>query len=285
MKHSNKFIVAAMSTALAFATAGPQTGSTDRQYEIAKNSAKLTVTVKLDRDVYFPGEDAQITVRVVNPTPGILEVRAPFEVRTGGLNLMERNGRRRPDLPPSEWIFRSSHPVGMHSHDIVVIGEKVPDPPTIWLPPNQPMERTFWIFDACEQKIAFVGVCRLLEEEGEYKVTYWNAAAQFRIAWPKLEDWAEVVFQRPIEIPDTDGNRKPTGKMLVSKRRVRAVVLGYQSNHILAVSVVVLSGDPRIRFDPKWSIYWIRKRVFWCAQKTCDEFEGHHRSPSYGRCC
>jgi len=58
------------------------------------------------------------------------------------------------------------------------------------------------------------------------------------------------VFEKPLEIPDTDGNRKPTGKMLVSKRRVRAVVLGYQGNHILAVSVGVLSGDPRIRFDP-----------------------------------
>src|SRR5258708_6519212 len=124
MNHSNKFIVAAMAAALVCATAGPQTGSSDRQSEIAKNSAKLAVTVKLDRDVYFPGEDAQITVRVVNPTPEILEVPTPFDVRTGGLNLMERNGRRRPELPPSEWVFSWAHPVGMHSHQIVVEGEK-----------------------------------------------------------------------------------------------------------------------------------------------------------------
>ena len=250
MKHSNKLIVAAMSAALTCATAGPQTGTSDRQYGIAKNSAKLTVTLKLDRDVYFPGEDAQITVRVANPGPEILEVRAPFDVRTGGLNLLERNHRGLHGLPPSEWIFISSHPVGMHSHDIEIVGEKVPDPPTIWLAANQPMERTFWISDACGQKIAFVGVCRLPEDEGEYRVTYWNAAAQFHIVGPKLEQWAEVVFQKPLEIPDKDGNRKPTGKTLVYDRFVRAVVLGYQSNHILAVSVVVHTGDRRIRFDP-----------------------------------
>ena len=139
----------------------------------------------------------------------------------------------------------------MHFQDIVVVGEKVPEPPTIWLPSNQPIERTFWASDTgCGRKIPFAGVCRLPEDEGEYRVAYWNAAAQFRIAWPKLEQWAEVVLQKPLEIADTDGNRKPTGKMLVSKRRVRAVVLGYEGNHILAVSLGIVSGDPRIDFDP-----------------------------------
>ena len=91
------------------------------------------------------------------------------------------------------------------------------------------------------------------EREGEYRLEYTYVSlvsAQFRIVWPQLEQWTEVVLQKPLEIPDTDGNRKPTGKTLVYKRRVRAVVLGYQSNHILAVSVGVLSGDPRIDFDP-----------------------------------
>ncbi len=226
-----------MSAALASATAGPQTGSSDRQYEIAKNSAKLTVTVKLDRDVYFPGEDAQITVRVVNPTPETLEVHAPFDVRTGGLNLMERNGRRRPELPPSEWVFSWAHPVGMYSHQIVVEGEKAPEPPTIWLSPNQPMERMFWASDTgCGQNIPFAGVCTLPGEEGKYRVTYWNAVAQFRIAHPTLERYAGVVLLKPYEHQESDPHMKPTGKVIRIPRRVWAAVLGYQGQHILVIN-------------------------------------------------
>jgi hypothetical protein len=150
---------------------------------------------------------------------------------------MERNGRRLPELPPSEWVFSSAHPVGADSHRIGISGEKVPDPPTIWLSPNQPMERTFWVSDTgCGQNISFVGVCRLPGDEGEYRVAYWNGAAQFRIVYPTLEGYARAVLLKRHEHPETDPHGKPTGKVIPIPRRVWVAVLGYQGQHILVIN-------------------------------------------------
>src|SRR5258708_3681494 len=58
--------------------------------EIRRNTHRLRVSVKVDRDIYFPGEEATINVSVENPTSQMLEVIEPFRSDTGSLELMAR---------------------------------------------------------------------------------------------------------------------------------------------------------------------------------------------------
>ena len=85
----NCLIVAAVAACLPEPSARSQSPQFGRQaaarqkkrQELAANRNKLDVTLKLDREVYFTGEDAEITIRIVNPTSEILEVPGPFDVR------------------------------------------------------------------------------------------------------------------------------------------------------------------------------------------------------------
>ncbi len=52
----------------------PQAG-----HPMADNTAKIAVSIKMDRDVYFPGELYQATIEVTNPTSAPLLVEAPFQ--------------------------------------------------------------------------------------------------------------------------------------------------------------------------------------------------------------
>jgi hypothetical protein len=221
--------------------------------ELAANRSKLDVMLRLDREVYFTGEDAEITIRVVNPRPEILEVPAPFEVLTGGVNLMERNGKRYPLLDSSQWVPNSAHPIG-GSGPVVVAGYVPPLPPTIWLPPYQPIEKTFRLSEGgCSSETPFIGVCGLPKEEGEYRLVYdyhYKAFAQFRIVYPKLEQWTETILAKPYEHRETGPDAKLTGRVTLRPRRVRAAVLEYEGQHIVVVSGWHAPSDERVVLEP-----------------------------------
>lgn len=54
-----------------------------------RNTAKLTVSVQLDRTVYLPGELAEVTISVTNNTGAALEAFTPFMLSTGSIEVSE----------------------------------------------------------------------------------------------------------------------------------------------------------------------------------------------------
>ncbi|MCC6368293.1 MAG: hypothetical protein IT165_32605 [Bryobacterales bacterium] len=47
------------------------------------------MSLKLDRDVYFPGEEPIVSVLFRNPTSQVLQVPEPVQGGAGGINLLE----------------------------------------------------------------------------------------------------------------------------------------------------------------------------------------------------
>lgn len=62
----------------------------DREFVLGQNTRKLSVTLKLDRDEYLPGEVAQLTITIRNPTAENLEVFEPFIPGTGSIWLEQK---------------------------------------------------------------------------------------------------------------------------------------------------------------------------------------------------
>jgi hypothetical protein len=60
-------------------------------HPLAENTAKMVITIKMDRDVYFQGEFYQATIEALNPTSTPLLVEAPFG-RAGCLVLLRKEG-------------------------------------------------------------------------------------------------------------------------------------------------------------------------------------------------
>src|SRR4051812_40868879 len=62
-----------------------------RAKPLVLNEAKLRVSLKMDRPVYFIRELAEVTITVTNPTADMLEIRAPFDSRGPFLELRGKN--------------------------------------------------------------------------------------------------------------------------------------------------------------------------------------------------
>lgn len=217
--------------------------------EILKNTGKLQVSMKLDRDVYFPGEEPGITITVQNPTTQVLEVLSPFQ--TGEINILVRDPSRLKSAG-TEWRHLNPHPVGLEAPSL--------DAPSRWMNPGEKIQSDYsGSAEGCmDKKLGAAAYgrwfnCRFPISEGEYQIQYTypqGAVANFSIVWPKLEQWAEVVLQKPSLVKEVDINLKPTGRTTIHKRRVRVAVLGYLGSHILIVSATEFSGDPYVDFHP-----------------------------------
>lgn len=210
----------------------PQRKPSDRVLQFTKNAEKLKVTVGLDRAVYFPGEQTIVTVLYQNPTSQILEVPEPIQGGSGGFNVLE------PETNPSlrqlgtAWRQKSAHPSE---------GNVLPDDARSRLVnPGDTLRIEYSSAEGClGKKVGWN--CTLPESQGEYQIEYTyslpSAKAQFRIVWPKLEQWAQARL-KPVERPQAllpNGIR--TGKINIYQRYVRTMVLGYQNEHVLAVSL------------------------------------------------
>src|SRR5689334_21351118 len=72
----------------------------DAQLEMARQMTKLQVTLELDRKIYFPGEDATLTITVANPTTGALQALNPFGFRI----WVDRYDPTRQNQYQTEWL-------------------------------------------------------------------------------------------------------------------------------------------------------------------------------------
>lgn len=211
-------------------SAGDQAASS-RRWQLGLNQKKLDISLTLDRDVYFPGEDAQVTIRIQNPTSQALEIPEPFNTLTGCVGIK----RPRPGSNQSEWVYAWSNCGG----GSVGIGD-LPVPPTVWISPNQPIQRTFWLSDlgCVKPGTSFVGACHLNEAEGAYRVVYdydIRAFAVYRIVWPDFEIAARVKLEKPGQMQDV-ANANQRAKTLTFLRYSRLAAVGSQGTHYIIAS-------------------------------------------------
>ena len=101
----------------------------ERTAVLNRNTGLLRMAVAMDRTEYFPGESAQISVSIVNPTTGPLEVYEPFHPGTGFIEIRIKKG----DGPNVDWLPISADE-GAGRGD---------NQPTRFIAAGQTLERTF----------------------------------------------------------------------------------------------------------------------------------------------
>jgi len=72
---------------------------------LLNNRLKAVTTLRLDRDAYFPGEIATLTITVTNPTNEPLEIPAPFEPTSSGIDLMGKDTPQARELGVEYWYL------------------------------------------------------------------------------------------------------------------------------------------------------------------------------------
>jgi hypothetical protein len=102
--------------------------------------SKLVAAVKLDRDIYFPGELGEITIAIQNPTSKSLKIWKPFVNETGMVAFLEKGGV----LARAYGMEYGSVSPGP---DVVDVGTKPRPLPTEKLKPGEQMVRTFHFYD------------------------------------------------------------------------------------------------------------------------------------------
>lgn len=70
--------------------------------EVVRNCSRLAGSIELDRAVYFPDEEALLTISVRNPTSVALRVATPFLASSGSLGLLEQSS-------DGKWLSMDPH--------------------------------------------------------------------------------------------------------------------------------------------------------------------------------
>ncbi|MCC6390694.1 MAG: hypothetical protein IT167_08830 [Bryobacterales bacterium] len=178
----------------------PYRPTPERILQLARDARKLQVSLQLDRDVYFPGEEPIVSVLFHNPTSQVLQIPEPLQGGAGGINLLEaEHDPVTVKRLGSPWRYMRAHPFDWNN---------LPDDARSRLvQPGETFQIDVSTTDGCLGKSGrWQGWdCTFPESEGEYQIeyTYSSAAkAQFRIVWPRVERWAEARFDKPFQIPD-----------------------------------------------------------------------------------
>ena len=163
----------------------------DRLIQLKRNTLELSVQLKLDRKEYLAGEDATLTITVVNPTSKALEVLEPFNIKTGGINLQVKDPSKVAEFG-TEW-WGHSHPFSGPSLDA----------PSVILQPGTTLERKFRLSD--DHFGLKLPILRGMPgKPGEYRLvySYGGNLIEFQVIVPRLESWTKVQLQQPALLND-----------------------------------------------------------------------------------
>jgi hypothetical protein len=200
-----------------------------------ENAKKTSVTIALDRTVYFPGERYRMTLRVTNPTASVLHVPDPFDIRGASTDVWYRSERAKA-LYGSEWTPYSLHPNAQYRpmHH---------DPPSVAIPAGRYVERTF------ETNDKLLGDVEPVIPQGKAPITASHyrlvfnypktAQFEFQVVSPLLEAIAKV----PLSGFLTAVQISPPGTTLTGrfakkevKRRTFVAALGGDGSHWIVAS-------------------------------------------------
>ena len=243
-------ILGAASHAIAQVVVRGEPVRSPQEYQrLLDNTRKLQVTLQLDKEKYFPGEDATLTITIANPSATPLEVFEPLSSRTGGVNVYFQGDPANPAPNPHSWRRLSPHPYGpLEGVDR--------DAPAVWVFPGQPATKKCIVSDPSSRAPVkangrvSMSVCDgfgMMEFEGDYQIRYnygSGAAVGFTVVWPQFEQWTDVRFAKEAE---PKASRGPAYSHI--GRFVRFAVLGYQNSHIIIVALSTSSSAPP-RADP-----------------------------------
>ena len=162
-------------SALAQATIPGRSGSgrpPQQVPQLMSDMRKLQVTMQMARKEYFPGEEAEFSISVVNPGPSPLEVLEPFHPGTGSVRLYAYDPSK-PKTDPRSWRRMDLDETTGFGIDVT--------PPTVWIQPIQKFEKRYVSSDpatyfstdsAGRQSASICSRCRLPEDEGVYRYCY-----------------------------------------------------------------------------------------------------------------
>jgi hypothetical protein len=235
---------AASSAAAQVVVHGTPVRSPQEYQRLSDNTRKLQVTLHVDKEVYFPNEDATLTITITNPGATPIEVLEPLSSRTGGVNVYFQGDPAKPASNLRSWRRLSPHPYGGPY-------EGDGDAPAVWIFPGQPATKKCIVSDPSSRApvkangLGSMSVCDgfgMMEYEGDYQIRYNygpGAAVGFRVVWPQFEQWTQVRFAEEAE---PKASRGPVYSHI--GRFLRFAVLGYQSSHIIIVALNISSSAP-----------------------------------------
>jgi hypothetical protein len=188
------------------------------------DTRRLSVTISTDRDIYVGGEDAVITVTVLNPTSGRLKVLQPFNLDTGGIDLLKRN---LVDPQHRPWLYLVDHPFSE-----VGFG---PSTPLANIEPGEKIEKRFHSYDAHFDGDSAIMRSRAVPvKEGEYQLQYAfgrGARTTFTVVIPKLDKLVTV------PLSNTQDVKLYNGKHVALKRHVWVFELSTGREYIVGAAL------------------------------------------------
>ena len=219
-------LISALGTPLFAQT--PVNSSEERLEQLIQNQEKLKIVLEMDRSEYFPGELAELTIRVRNPTTEVLEVPTPFSGVTGRIWLSEKGNslakshgteyghtaepESEAPLPQTELAAPSLIPIAV---------------PSIHLAAGQEIARTYQFYELQGDTVAFDSIP---VRAGQFRFEYLGATVDFQVVLPVFEGLVK------IELP---GLEAPGTK---ETRATYAFVLGSKGKHFVCLEKVPLPG-------------------------------------------
>lgn len=172
---------------------------------VHQNTKQLRVELKLDREVYFPGEMAELTVTITNPTSRALLVEEPLSVGSGDIGLV---------------VQRADHfeAVAQKTRDgFIIVGTGATEPTvhTVLMQPGEQRQRTIRTDDAMfdDDEIMDLTIDGFLPlEAGHYVFGYGygsGASVAFDIVQPVV---LRAVQPSSSQAPATGSPSEPSAK-------------------------------------------------------------------------
>ena len=165
--------------------------------QIVRNTQAMTVSLSMDRQVYFPVEDAVITVRVTNPTSRALEVLKPLDRYSGSL------------YPSTQQFGNDGDPIAFHPGNAPVAS-------TVIIQPGQEISASTRAYRPGEGLTS----CEIPMRAGKHTLTYLygpTARVEFTVAYPTIERCTSAedpLLESNPEVIHTREGFKQTGKQL-----------------------------------------------------------------------
>ena len=209
-----------------------------REHErLGKNERGLQVSITTDRKVYFPGERFSIELAVVNPTPGTLEVRDPFERDSAAIDMQVKN-----DKVETGWAWMDAHlrRDRLHRSEANVVLHAS----------SQTLKYTLknrYTLPGDPFPVSDIGYT-VPHEVGEYRLCYaygLGATAEFTVVPMKVETLSDIVLQRR-----TAPSKNILGVSSTAPLQYHVMALEGDGSHWIVVSVyqsILTTSELRLR--------------------------------------
>lgn len=193
--------------------------------QIERNTRAMAVSLSMDRQVYFPGEDALITVRVTNLTGGALEILKPFDRYSGSL------------YPSTQQFGNDGDPTWFH------LGN-APNASSVMIQPGQEVSASVHAYRPGDGLTS----CEIPTRAGKHTLTYLygpTARAEFTVAYPMIERCMSTKDPRPLSNPEVVHTReglKQTGKQLAYNLYTQTCLMKLDGRTVIGTGTKMNSG-------------------------------------------